>query len=132
MKVHPGGLCEIVVDGRLLSVAPVEPLPAPGGFQVVVRAPGGDPHPDGIGIEQVLAALESGTVPLDSPPGRIVLALPPYDPAREPPPDYGLRQAEAVVAYAEILAARVGGTVEAPDPQRWSDAALHLPPGAVA
>lgn len=84
-------------------------------------------HPGVVTSAGLLHAIESGALPLDSDPARRVIALQDGTPASTP--DYSRRVAEAVRAYAEWLAERTGGQVDAEDPRRWSDAAIRIPHG---
>ena len=103
---------EATVDGRTIRVGysafpPSVPLYS-------VRVGGRE-----VGLGDLLAAIESGAVPLDSAIGRMVLDLDLSSPPPEPVIDYGVRTAEAIRAYAEQLGARLGVAVDAPDPRLW-------------
>lgn len=122
---------EVTVDGRTLKIFNVPMLPSGPYAATVVprnpsRGPAGDLLGDDVELRDLMLAIEDGAVSLDSPLGRRMTV--PHaeldDDARRQsfpplPEGYGQRVAAAVRAYAEWLAERVGGTVQAPDPQRW-------------
>lgn len=114
----------IVVDGAPVTVraADAVALPTPGIFRARVGT-----HE--VGMRELLRALEGEALPLDSEPARMLLALPRVtDPDARRDPDHRQHLAECVAAYARRLGERAGLPVSHPDPARWSDAALALPP----
>ncbi len=121
-----GGQWEIwlVVDGATVTVRAGDPvaLPSPGVFRARVGT--GE-----VGVRDLLRALEGDALPLDSEPARMLLALPrTTNPDAPRGPDHRQRLAECVAAYARRIGERAGLPVSHPDPARWSDAALALPP----
>lgn len=122
---------EVTVDGRPLKIYNVPVLPGGPYAATLVsrsrpRGPAGDLLGDDVALRDLMLAIEDGAVPLDSPLGRRMTALHAElddDARRQPfpplPEGYGQRVAAAVHAYAEWLAERVGGTVQASDPRLW-------------